>query len=115
MKPIKIIGYLLVIAALEGAVQEYLRMTASHAKEDPYYYGDYHNPVRKDDRKKESTHSWYEIVLAIMQSLWAMLVRTVQSMWHAIREWVELVLIVFECSELVHKLAGRFNLWGGLQ
>lgn len=110
MKLIKIIGYLMVIAALEGALQEYRQVTSDHAHE---YHADYRGTV-SHELKKESGYAWYEIIMVIIQSVWALVIGAIQWVWDTIRTWVELLLIVFECSELVHKLGDRFNLWGGL-
>jgi hypothetical protein len=104
MKLIKIIGYLMVIAALEGALQEYHQVTS-----DRGHHGDHRDTISQKTQK-EPVYAWYEIIMVIMQSLWALVIGAIQSIWHAIRTWVELLLIVFECSELVHKLSDRFNL-----
>jgi hypothetical protein len=110
MKLMKIIGYLMVIVVLEGALQEYHRVSLSHAHG---YHIDHHDTV-SHERQKESAYAWYEVIMVIIQSLWALVIGVAQSIWHTIRTWIELILIVFECSELVHKLSDRFNLWAGL-
>jgi hypothetical protein len=120
MKLMKIIGYLMVIVVLEGALQEYHRVSLSHAHG---YHVDHHDTV-SHERQKESVptslklrrtgYAWYELIMVIIQSLWALVIGVAQSIWHTIRTWIELILIVFECSELVHKLSDRFNLWAGL-
>jgi len=107
----KIIGYLMIIAALEGALHEYMRLTATHVDSDVYHGG--HHSV-SSGAEKEPTHTWYEIIMIIMQSVWALLAGTVKLIWGGIHKWIELMLVIFECNELVHKLAERFNLWGGL-
>ena len=112
MKPIKIIGYLMVIVALEGALQEYLWVTSAHSNADVYHDG-HHNRV-SSERKKESSHSWCEIVMLMIQSVWALLVGAMQWIWQSLHSWIQLMLVAFECSELVQKLGERFNLWGGL-
>lgn len=112
MKLIKIIGYLMVIVTLEGALQEYLRVNSSHSHAGVHHVG--HRNLISDESKKELAHSWYEIIMLIIQSLWALVINTVKSIWDTIRTWIELMLIAFECSELVHKLGERFNLWEGL-
>lgn len=98
----------MVLAALEGALQEYRQVTSSNAHG---YHVDHHNAA---EPQKEPSYAWYEIIMVIMQSLWALVIGAIQWIWHTIRTWIELMLIVFECSELVHKLGDRFNLWGGL-
>ena len=121
MKLIKIIGYLMVIAALEGALQEYRQVTSSNA------HGHHidHRTIVSHEQEKESFDelrmsgnrrpgpTWYEIIMVILQSLWALVIGAIQWIWHTIRTWIELMLVVFECSELVHKLGDRFNLWRG--
>lgn len=117
MKLIKIIGYLMVIAALEGALQEYRQVTSGHG-----HHADHRDIVSHERRPVlrsfnevgRTVYAWYEIIMVIMQSLWALVIGAIQWIWGTIRTWIELLLIVFECSELVHKLSDRFNLWGGL-
>lgn len=99
----------MVFAVLEGALQEYHRVASDHSYE---YQANHRNVVSHEPHRNGC--AWYEIIMMIMQSLWALAVGAIQSIWHTIRTWVELLLIVFECSELVHKLSDRFNLWDGL-
>lgn len=108
MKPIKIIGYLMVIVALEGALQEYLRVTSP-----AHVYHAEHRTTVSHESEKEPVYAGYEIIMMIIQSVWALVIGAVQSIWHTIRTWIELLLVAFECSELVHKLGDRFNLWAG--
>jgi hypothetical protein len=116
MKLIKIVGYLMVIAALEGALQEYRQVTSGHG------HHDHGNTVSHEGRPVLRSfnevgrigYAWYEIIMVIMQSVWALVIGALRWIWGTIRTWIELLLIVFECSELVHKLGDRFNLWGGL-
>jgi hypothetical protein len=102
----------MVIVALEGALQEYFSVTSAHAHADVYH--DSHYNHLSSERKKESSYSWYEIVLFMMQGVWALLVGAVQWAWQSIHSWIQLMLVAFECSELVEKLGKRFNLWAGL-
>jgi hypothetical protein len=113
MKAMKIVGYLMVIVALEGALQEYMWVTSAQS------HASVHHAVVSHESEKKPMHvgtgyAWYEIIMMIIQGLWTLVVGAVQSIWHTIRRWIELMLIAFECSELVHKLGDRFNLWGGL-
>ncbi len=94
----------MVIAALEGALQEYRQVISQQV--------DGHHIMARESQKKP-VYAWSEIIMMIMQSLWMQMIGAVRSVWGAIRTWVELLLIVFECSELVHKLGDRFNLWRG--
>lgn len=106
MRLAKIIGYLMVIAALEGALQEYIRVTTSH---EHGYHADHSTTVSRES-EKEPVYAWYEIIMMIIQSVWALAIGLIKSIWHPIRTWIELLLIAFECSELIHKLGNRFNL-----
>jgi hypothetical protein len=99
----------MIIAVLEGALQEYHQVTSAHAHG---YHADHHNAASDEPDKEPVHYAWYEIIIMIMQSLWALVIGVIKSIWHTIRTWVELMLIAFECSELVHKLSERFKLGG---
>jgi len=113
MKLMNIILYLALIAVCEGALHEYLWWTGSHAKQGNY------QAIGEDQKasegKKESSLGILEIFMLIMQALWAFLVGIARWIWHGICEWIELVLMILECTELAHKLAERFHLWGGMR
>lgn len=110
MKLMNIILYLTLIAFLKGALCGYIWWTTSYTA--PISHQVIVCEQGAGEPNKESTSGLIEIFVAIMQVLWAFLVGIVQRMWHGVREWIELVLMLFECTELAHKLAERFNFWG---
>lgn len=117
MKLMSIILYVTVIAALEGALYEYLWWTASHTGHGNYETVQRHQGAR--GLKKESTgfaleqqKTWpgfLEQSISILQALWTILIAILQWIWHGIREWIEIVLMIFECTELIHKMFERFH------
>ena len=118
MKGMKIVGYLMIIVALEGALHEYMRLTSERG--DSMHHANRHGV--SSNFKKESARvsmkrhaAWYETILMALQGLWALLIGLVQLIWGGIYKWIKLMLVVFECSELVQKLAERFNLWSVLR
>ena len=111
MKPIKIIIYLLAIAAFEGALHQYLWVTASYTK-GGMYHARYPNNRIPDELKKESAPTWWKVVFNIIHGAWALLIGIVRKIWHNIHEAMECILFAFELTEFFKAICVRFNFGG---
>lgn len=111
MKTTTVVLYLLAIAAFEGALYEYLSM--STVRSERTYQMRHCSRVFTAPKKESADYSWYEILASIMHSIWALLIGCVRWMWHGIHESTELIMMLFDESELFQDLMLRFNVCEG--
>ena len=113
MKATNVVIYLMAIAVFEGALHEYLCITASHAKESTYQTNRHTRTFKAAPKKESDRHAWYEVLLGFIHSLWALLAGFARWIWHGMHESVELIMMVSDESELFHDLALQLNMGDG--